>query len=192
MGRRDANLAKCTEHDSKQRAIVDCLCTRLYQLLLSQDCLWTRLVHLLLSQLSCGRVVQALLSRKAPVFKEGWAAFQPVFKEGWTAFQQLAFKAGRLFSSWPFGHFANKMTTPMPQSVGPKFARNALISLDKLCTNPQFSGGATASRHAQTNFIMRRSRPISKDNGTKWHWRRASQIQLHFRAIFDEHLEQKF
>ena len=101
MGKRDANLAKCTEHDSKQRAIVDCLCTRLYQLLLSQDCLWTRLVHLLLSQLSCGRVVQALLSRKAPVFKEGWAAFHPVFKEGWTAFQQLAFKAGRLFSSWP-------------------------------------------------------------------------------------------
>ena len=74
--------------------------------------------------------VQALLSRKAPVFKESWAAFQPVFKEGWTAFQQLAFKAGRLFSSWPFGHFANKMTSPMPQSVGPKFARNALISLD--------------------------------------------------------------
>ena len=67
-------------------------------------------------------------------------AFQPVFKEGWTAFRQLAFKAGRLFSSWPFGHFANKMTTPMPQSVGPKFVRNAFISLDKLCTNPQFSG----------------------------------------------------
>ena len=101
MGKRDANLAKCTEHDSKQRAIVDCLCTRLYQLLLSQDCLWTRLVHLLLSQLSCGRVVQALLSRKAPVFKEGWVAFQPVFKEGWTAFQQLAFKAGRLLHVSP-------------------------------------------------------------------------------------------
>ena len=103
MVKRDANLAKCTEHDSKQRAIVDCLCTRLYQLLLSQDCLWTRLVHLLLSQLSCGRVVQALLSRKALVFKEGWAAYQPVFKgrldrfsaaglQGWTAFQQLAFR----------------------------------------------------------------------------------------------------
>ena len=105
MVKRDANLAKCTEHDSKQRAIADCLCTRLYQLLLSQDCLWTRLVHLLLSQLSCGRVVQALLSRKALVFKEGWAAYQPVFKgrldrcsaaglQGWTAFQQLAFKEG--------------------------------------------------------------------------------------------------
>ena len=107
MSKRDANLAKCTEHDSKQRTIADCLCTRLVQLLLSQNCLWTRLVHLLLSQLSCGRVVQALLSRKAPVFKEGWVAFQPVFEEGWTAFQQLAFKAGRLFSSWPFDHFAN-------------------------------------------------------------------------------------
>ena len=97
MSRRDANLAKCTEHDSKQRAIADCLCTRLVQLLLSQNCLWTRLVHLFLSPLSCGRVVQALLSRKALVFKEGWAAFQPVFKEGRTAFQQLAFKAGRLY-----------------------------------------------------------------------------------------------
>ena len=101
MSRRDDNRAKCTEHDSKQRTIADCLCTRLVRLRLSQDCLWTRLVHLLLSQLSCGRVVQALLSRKAPVFKEGWVAFQPVFKEGRTAFQQLAFKAGRLFCSWP-------------------------------------------------------------------------------------------
>ena len=101
MSKRDANLAKCTEHDSKQRTIADCLCTRLYQLLLSQDCLWTRLVHLLLSQLSCGRVAKAPLSRKAQVIKEGWVAFQPVFQEGWAAFQQLAFKAGRLFSSWP-------------------------------------------------------------------------------------------
>ena len=119
MVKRDANLAKCTEHDSKQRAIADCLCTRLYQLLLSQDCLWTRLVHLLLSQLSCGRVVQALLSRKALVFKEGWAAYQPVFKgrldrfsaaglQGWTAFQQLAFRP-LCSSAWLFLHVAHAL-----------------------------------------------------------------------------------
>ena len=38
------------------------------------------------------------------------------------------------------GHFANKISTPMAQSVGPTFLRNALIPLDKLCTNALLSG----------------------------------------------------
>ena len=54
-------------------------------------------------ELRASRASTALLSRKALVFKEGWAAYQPVFKgrldrfsaaglQGWTAFQQLAFR----------------------------------------------------------------------------------------------------
>ena len=136
-------------------------------------------MHLLLSQLSCGRVVQALLSRKAPVFKEGWAAFQPVFKgrldrfsaaglQGWTAFQQLAFrplcKQDDITDAAKCGA---KVCAERTHFFGLVVHESTVLLLARL------------SRHAWTNF-MRRSR----------HWRRASQIQLHFRAIFDEHLEQ--
>ena len=112
--------------------------------------------------------VQALLSRKAPVFKEGWAAFQPVFKEGWTAFRQLAFrplcKQDDITDAAKCGA---KVCAERTHFFGLVVHESTVLLLARL------------SRHAWTNF-MRRSR----------HWRRASQIQLHFRAIFDEHLEQ--
>ena len=90
--------------------------------------------------------------------------------QGWTAFQQLAFrplcKQDDITDAAKCGA---KVCAERTHFFGLVVHESTVLLLARL------------SRHAWTNF-MRRSR----------HWRRASQIQLHFRAIFDEHLRQKF